>query len=139
MFPSFDQPDLKATFEMSTTSPAEWQILTGSRAVSSEEESDGRVRRLFEETVPISTYLVSLVAGPYQSVESEHNGMALGLYCRASLMEHLDPDELFELTKWGLDYFEEFFGHPYPFTKYDQIFVPEFNAGAMENIGNVTW
>ncbi len=139
MFPSFDQPDLKATFEMSTTSPAEWQILTGSRVVSNEEESDGRVRRLFEETVPISTYLVSLVAGPYQSVESEHNGMALGLYCRASLMEHLDPDELFELTKWGLDYFEEFFGHPYPFTKYDQIFVPEFNAGAMENIGNVTF
>lgn len=139
MFPCFDQPDLKATFTLSTTSPSEWEVLTGSLVVSSEKESDGRIRRLFEETVPISTYLVSLVGGPYQSVKSEHNGVPLGLYCRASLMEHLDPEELFDFTKWGLDYFEDFFGHPYPFTKYDQIFVPEFNAGAMENIGNVTF
>ena len=139
MFPSFDQPDLKATFELATTAPADWQVLTGSRVLSTEEESDGRLRRLYEETVPISTYLVSLVAGPYQAVESEHNGLPIGLYCRASLIEHLDDDELFALTKWGLDYFEDFFGHAYPFTKYDQIFVPEFNAGAMENIGNVTF
>ncbi|MGI9648601.1 MAG: aminopeptidase N [Acidimicrobiia bacterium] len=139
MFPCFDQPDLKATYEMAVTAPAEWEVITASRPVAVDEEADGRLRRVYETTVPFSTYLVSVVAGPYQSVKSEHDGIPLGLYCRASLFDHLDAEELLELTGAGIDFFAEFFGHPYPFTKYDQVFVPEFNWGGMENVGNVTY
>jgi aminopeptidase N len=139
MFPCFDQPDLKATYELAVTAPAAWEVITASPQVAVDEEADGRVRRLYEATVAFSTYLVSVVAGPYQSVRSEHNGIPLGLYCRASLFEHLDADELFELTAAGVDFFADFFGHAYPFAKYDQVFVPEFNWGGMENVGNVTY
>jgi aminopeptidase N len=87
----------------------------------------------------MSTYLAAIVAGHYHSVHQEHRGIPLGIYCRQSLMQYLDPDELFELTRQGLDYFEERFGYPYVFGKYDQLFVPEFSAGAMENAGCVTF
>ncbi len=139
MFPCFDQPDLKATYELAIIAPSEWVVLAASRVVGVDSEADGRTRRLYETTVPFSTYLLSVVAGPYRSVTSEHNGIPLGLYCRASLVEHLDADELFAVTIAGIDFFSDFFGHPYPFTKYDQIFVPEFNWGGMENVGNVTY
>ncbi|MGI9608890.1 MAG: aminopeptidase N, partial [Acidimicrobiia bacterium] len=139
MFPCFDQPDLKATYELAVTAPSEWMVMTASRPVGEDAAADGRTRRLYETTVPFSTYLVSVVAGPYRSVISEHNGIPLGLYCRASLVEHLDAEELFGVTTAGIDFFSEFFGHPYPFSKYDQIFVPEFNWGGMENVGNVTY
>jgi len=79
------------------------------------------------------------VAGHYHSVHQDHRGIALGIYCRQSLMKYLDPDEIFEVTRQGLDYFEERFGYPYVFGKYDQLFVPEFSAGAMENAGCVTF
>ena len=139
MFPCFDQPDLKATYELAITAPAEWVVLAASRNVDEESQSDGRVRRVYETTVPFSTYLLSVVAGPYRKVTSEHKGLPLGLYCRASLVDHLDAEELFAVTAAGIDFFADFFGHPYPFTKYDQIFVPEFNWGGMENVGNVTY
>ncbi len=139
MFPCFDQPDLKATYELAITAPAEWVVLAASRVMGEEAVADGRIRRVFETTVPFSTYLLSVVAGPYRSVTSEHDGIPLGLYCRASLVDHLDPDELFTVTTRGIDFFSEFFGHAYPFSKYDQIFVPEFNWGGMENVGNVTY
>ena len=87
----------------------------------------------------MSTYLAAIVAGHYHSVHQEHRGIPLGIYCRQSLMQYLDPDELFELTRQGLDYFEERFGYAYVFGKYDQLFVPEFSAGAMENAGCVTF
>jgi len=139
MFPCFDQPDLKAGYELAITAPAEWEVLTASRQVAAEDEADGRVRHLYEATVPFSTYLLSVVAGPYRAVRSDHRGIPLGLYCRASLVDYLDADELLELTMAGIDFFADFFGQPYPFTKYDQIFVPEFNWGGMENVGNVTY
>jgi aminopeptidase N len=86
----------------------------------------------------MSTYITALVAGPYFCVSEHHDGIDLGLYCRASLAEHLDADELFTITKQGFDWNHQNFGLRYPFGKYDQCFVPEFNAGAMENAGCVT-
>lgn len=139
LFPCFDQPDLKATYEVAVTAPAEWEVLSASRVESVEEAGNGSTRRLYETTVPFSTYLLSIVAGPYARAESEHNGIPLGLYCQASLAEHLDAEVIFQITADGLDFFTDFFGTPYPFTKYDQIFVPEFNWGGMENVANVTY
>ena len=103
---------------------------------------DGYARWDFAATPPLSTYITALVAGPYHVVRDEyvgpHGTYPLGLFCRASLAEHLDADDLFTVTKQGFEFFEESFGTPYPFGKYDQLFVPEFNAGAMENAGCVT-
>ncbi|GAA3165603.1 aminopeptidase N [Blastococcus jejuensis] len=139
MFACFDQPDLKATFTMHVTAPFDWQVVsnTGGRTI---EAGDGGSQLVhFEPTKRISTYLVALIAGPYAKVTDSHEGIPLGLYCRASLAQHLDPDELFRVTKQGFDFFHRVFDYPYPFDKYDQLFVPEFNAGAMENAGAVTF
>ena len=133
MFACFDQPDLKAVFRFTVQAPADWVVV--SNGVSSQ---DGG-RWTFTETPPMSTYITALVAGPYASVHDEHDGIPLGIYCRASLVQHLDADELFEITKQGFDYFHRVFDYRYPFGKYDQLFVPEFNAGAMENAGAVTF
>ena len=97
----------------------------------------------FTPTPRISSYITALVAGPYASVHSELTSadgrtIPLGVYCRASLVEHLDAENVFELTRQGFEFFEAQYGHAYPFEKYDQLFVPEFNAGAMENAGCVT-
>jgi aminopeptidase N len=133
VFPCFDQPDLKATYVFQVTAPPDWVVASntaGKRA--------GNVWR-FPETKMMSTYLGAIVAGHYHSVHQDHRGIALGIYCRQSLMQYLDQDEIFELTRQGLDYFEKRFGYPYVFGKYDQLFVPEFSAGAMENPGCVTF
>ncbi|MCV2490927.1 aminopeptidase N [Geodermatophilus sp. YIM 151500] len=139
MFACFDQPDLKAVFTLHVTAPFEWQVVsnTGDRAIEAGEGGSQLVR--FAPTKRISTYLVALVAGPYARVTDLHEGIPLGLYCRASLAEHLDADELFRVTKQGFDFYHLVFDYPYPFDKYDQLFVPEFNAGAMENAGAVTF
>ena len=139
MFACFDQPDLKATFTMHVTAPFDWQVVsnTGGRTIEAGEGGSQLVH--FEPTKRISTYLVALIAGPYAKVTDSHEGIPLGLYCRASLAQHLDPDELFRVTKQGFDFFHRVFDYPYPFDKYDQLFVPEFNAGAMENAGAVTF
>ncbi|MDQ4005129.1 MAG: aminopeptidase N, partial [Actinomycetota bacterium] len=134
VFTCFDQPDLKGEFTLTVRAPQDW-IVVGNMPVSSEEAGLWR----FEPTPPLSTYLVALVAGPYEVVKERYGELDLGLYCRASLRQYLDPDELFELTRQGLDFFQAEFGYPYPFDKYDQLFVPEFNAGAMENAGAVTF
>ena len=139
LLPCFDQPDLKATYALAVTAPSNWAVVTAGREISREEAADGRSRRVFETTVPFSTYLLSVVAGAYASVHDVHNGIDLGLYARASLMPHLDSGPLFELTKRSMDYFGDLFSEPYPFGKYDQVFVPEFNWGGMENVANVTY
>ncbi|MEV0588497.1 aminopeptidase N [Nonomuraea sp. NPDC050310] len=133
MYACFDQPDLKAVFELTVHAPEEWLCISNSPAVR-----EGTTWR-FEPTPRISTYITALCAGPYHEVRSEHDGIPLGLYCRASLAEHLDADNLFEVTRQGFDFFHRVFGVRYPFAKYDQLFVPEFNAGAMENAGCVTF
>lgn len=138
LFPCFDQPDIKGTYELTVTAPAEWQIIANARQATEATASDGRLRRKFEKTKAFSTYLVALVAGPYEAVRSVHKGIELGLFCRRSLLKHLDSEEIFTVTRQGLDFYGEFFDFPYAFGKYDQVFVPESNAGAMENVGCVT-
>ncbi|MGI8807861.1 MAG: aminopeptidase N [Acidimicrobiales bacterium] len=133
VFTCFDQPDIKATFNLTVTAPEDWTVISNSPATR-----DGAVWR-FSPTPVISTYLVAVVAGPYHVVRETHGQVDMGIYCRESLAEYLDADELFLLTRQGLDFFEAEFDYPYPFAKYDQLFVPEFNFGAMENPGCVTF
>ncbi len=139
MFACFDQPDLKATFAVHVTAPFDWQVVsnTGGRTIEAGDAGSQLVH--FEPTKRISTYLVALVAGPYAKVTDSHEGLPLGIYCRASLAQHLDADAIFAVTKQGFDFYHRVFDYPYPFDKYDQLFVPEFNAGAMENAGCVTF
>ena len=143
MFACFDQPDLKARYRLTVTAPADWKVISNAPV---EEVTDGpagaRVHR-FATTEVLSTYLVALIAGPYADWHDEHvdehGTIPLGLYCRASLAEHMDAQRLFTETKQGFDFYHRNFGVRYPFGKYDQLFVPEFNAGAMENAGAVTF
>jgi aminopeptidase N len=132
-FACFDQPDLKGTYTFSVKAPADWVVVSNTPGKRNGSEWT------FPTTKVMSTYLAAIVAGHYHSVHQDHRGIALGIYCRQSLMKYLDPDEIFEVTRQGLDYFEERFGYPYVFGKYDQLFVPEFSAGAMENAGCVTF
>ncbi|HEY6796451.1 MAG TPA: aminopeptidase N [Kineosporiaceae bacterium] len=144
VFACFDQPDLKATHALSVTTPSGWQVVSVSptpRAVPGPAEGTSVWR--FAPTPRLSTYLMALVAGPYHAVRGEVTSrdgrtIPLGVFCRASLAEFLDADEIFDLTRAGFAHFEDRFDHAYPFEKYDQLFVPEFNAGAMENAGAVT-
>ena len=139
LFPCFDQPDIKATYEVAVTAPEDWVVVSAGQEVGRDSLPGERSRRLFAKTVPFSTYLMSVCAGPFASVTDDHNGLPLGLHCRASLLEHLDHEALFTLTKRGIDFFGELFDEPYPFGKYDQLFVPEFNWGGMENVAAVTY
>jgi aminopeptidase N len=138
LFPQFDQPDIKGTYSLTVLAPAEWEVVSNSRETAVNAQPDGRKLHTFEPTKPFSTYLFALVVGPYHVAREKHGDIDVGLFCRKSLAKHLDTQELFEVTKQGLDYYAEFFDFAYPFGKYDQVFVPEFNAGAMENVGCVT-
>ncbi len=139
VYACFDQPDLRATFELSVDAPAEWVVVSNSRAIERpDDDAGGRWR--FAPTPAVPTYITAVVAGSYTSVHDHHDGIDLGLYVRQSLAQHLDPDEIFEITKQGLDFFQRVFDRPYPFgDTYDQLFVPEFSAGAMENPGCITF
>ncbi|WP_091323903.1 aminopeptidase N [Geodermatophilus ruber] len=139
VFTCFDQPDLKATYTVHVTAPFDWQVVSNSGGRTIEAGPGGSQLVHFEPTKRLSTYLLALIAGPYAKVTDSHDGIPLGLYCRASLAQYLDPDELFRVTKQGFDFYHRVFDYPYPFDKYDQLFVPEFNAGAMENAGAVTF
>ncbi|MFD0402449.1 aminopeptidase N [Kitasatospora sp. NPDC127121] len=141
VFASFEQPDLKAAFAFTVTAPTGWVVVSNSPTPTPVGEGAAQVWT-FEPTGRISTYITALVAGPYVGVfDTYENGdqkVPLGVYCRPSLREFLDAEDIFAVTKQGFDYFQEKFDFPYPFAKYDQLFVPEFNAGAMENAGAVT-
>ncbi|WP_406508607.1 aminopeptidase N [Streptomyces sp. NBC_00212] len=141
VFASFEQPDLKATFRFTVKAPTGWTVISNS-PTPEPKGPDGNVWA-FEPTPRISSYITALIVGPYHSVHSSYEGPAgqsvpLGIYCRPSLAEFLDADEIFAVTRQGFDWFQEKFDYAYPFAKYDQLFVPEFNAGAMENAGAVT-
>jgi aminopeptidase N len=133
---AFDQPDLKAVFDVEVTAPEEWTVLGNGVATRT---APGRWR--LATTPPLATYFLAVAAGPYHSVRTEHAGLPFGLHCRRSLAEYLDRDaeELFDLTRRCFDHYHQLFDEPYPFDSYDQAFVPEFNAGAMENPGLVTF
>ncbi|MFJ8789629.1 aminopeptidase N [Streptomyces sp. NPDC102462] len=136
VFAAFDQPDLKAVFELSVTAPESWTVLANG---VTEHLGAGRWRAA--PTPLISTYLVAVAAGPWHSVRTEHRGLPFGIHCRRSLAPHLDADaeEIIDVTRACFDRYHEKFEEPYPFDSYDQAFVPEFNAGAMENPGLVTF
>jgi aminopeptidase N len=140
MFPGFDQPDLKATYRLLVTAPRDWRVISTAAPQEVTDVSSGR-RHTFPVTPRISTYLFPLVAGPYERVGGEHAGVPLGVLGRRSMARELErsADEIVAITAQGLDYYADLFGRPYPFEKYDQLFVPEFNAGAMENVGAVTF
>jgi aminopeptidase N len=149
VFPCFDQPDLKATFSFEVEAPAGWEVVSNG-AVTARPADGAAGRWRFTTTGKMPTYITALVAGPYHSVHRRHfpggsgvspdeRSIDLGLYCRQSMARYLDADEIFDVTAAGFDFFEDAFGQPYAFGKYDQLFVPEFNFGAMENAGCVTF
>ena len=143
VFAVFEQPDLKATFGFTVTAPAAWQVVSNS-PTPEPAVSDDSATWVFEPTPILSSYVTALVAGPYEVVRSQLTSSSgrvipLGLFSRKSLSQYLDSDYIFEKTRQGFAYYEEKFQYPYPFAKYDQLFVPEFNAGAMENAGAVTF
>ena len=137
VYACFDQPDMKASYELSVTAPAEWLVVSN-MAPESTSQAPGGLRWIFPPTPLMPTYITAVAAGPYHVVSGEHDGIPLGVYCRQSLAEHLDADEILEVTRQGFDFFHHAFGIKYPFGKYDQLFVPEFKEGAMENAGCVT-
>ncbi|UYQ62138.1 aminopeptidase N [Streptomyces peucetius] len=143
VFANFEQPDLKAPFRFEVTAPEGWTVWSNREGARAE---DGTWR--FAETAPISTYITAIVAGPYHYETDVYERelpdgtvlrIPLGAMCRKGLARHFDADDIFLVTKQGLDFFHEHFDYPYPFGKYDQAFVPEYNIGAMENPGCVTF
>ncbi|MCI6574460.1 MAG: aminopeptidase N [Actinomycetaceae bacterium] len=143
MYAVFEQPDLKANFTFTITAPAHWQVFSVSPTPTPQLVRDGVARWDFTPTERISSYLTCVVAGPYEGKTSSYTSVdgrtiPMGAYCRRSLVEHLDADEVMDITKQGMDFYENAFQQPYPFRKYDQIFVPEYNMGAMEHPGCVT-
>jgi len=144
MYACFDQPDLKATFTLSAITPQHWEVISNNPVAESKDLADNKKSVSFTTTPVMSTYITALVAGPYHKefdvdVYKGAKEVPLGIYCRKSLAKHLDASEIFLITKQGFEYFEREFGLAYPFEKYDQLAVAEFNAGAMENAGCVTF
>ena len=142
MYPCFDQPDLKATFTLTAIAPNHWSVISNNPVKERVELADNKSKWSFTTTPRISTYITALIAGPYYSISDQYVGkktVPLGIYCRKSLSEFLDPEDIFLITKQGFAYFEKVFGLEYPFEKYDQIAVVDFNWGAMENAGAVTF
>ncbi|MCU1421392.1 MAG: pepN [Microbacteriaceae bacterium] len=144
VFAVFEQPDVKATFTFTVTAPTAWEVVSNSPTPEPEKIDGWNSTWRFEPTPILSSYVTALIAGPYAVVRDELTSrdgrvIPLGIFARKSLNQYLDADYIFEKTRQGFEYYEEKFDYPYPFTKYDQLFVPEFNAGAMENAGAVTF
>ncbi|NBR78101.1 MAG: aminopeptidase N, partial [Microbacteriaceae bacterium] len=143
MLAVFEQPDLKATFQFTVSAPSKWKMISNSPTPTPVDRGDGTSIWVFAPTPRISSYITALIAGPYSEwrdelTSSDGRTIPLGVYGRSSLAKYIDADYIFDKTKEGFTFFEEQFQYPYPFEKYDQLFVPDFNAGAMENAGAVT-
>jgi aminopeptidase N len=144
VYTTFEQPDLKAVFDFRVTAPEHWKVVSNAPTPEPVAIGDGKAVWTFATTKKMSTYITALVAGEYYEVQDVYEGkfgtIPLGHYCRQSLTEFLDRDraEIVKLTRQGFEFFEEAFDFPYPFEKYDQLYVPEYNMGAMENAGAVT-
>ena len=144
MFAVFEQPDLKASFAFTVRAPEAWTVVSNSPTPDPQPHGDGTATWAFAPTPRIASYITALIAGPYEHAVSELTSSSgriipLGVYARRSLWPFVDADDVFDTTRRGFAYYEARFGVPYPFEKYDQLFVPEFNAGAMENAGAVTF
>jgi aminopeptidase N len=142
VYATFEQPDLKSTFTFNVTAPESWKVVSNAVTPVPSPVGDGKATWRFPATERMSTYITAIVAGEYHEVldsyTGKHGEIPLGHYCRQSMKEHLDLEELLEVTRQGFAFFEEAFDYPYPFGKYDQLYVPEYNMGAMENAGCVT-
>ncbi len=142
VFATFEQPDLKSVFTFHVTAPADWKVVSNAPTPEPEDLGDGKAIWRFPATERISTYITAIIAGEYHAEFDTYRGkygdIPLGHYCRQSLVEHMDTAELVKLTSQGFAFFEDAFDFPYPFHKYDQLYVPEYNMGAMENAGAVT-
>ena len=142
VYATFEQPDLKSRFTFQVTAPDHWKVVSNAPTPEPKQLEEGRAVWLFPETERMSTYITAIVAGEYHSVhhtyEGAHGTIPLGHYCRQSLVPYLDVEDLVKTTRQGFEFFEREFGYPYPFHKYDQLYVPEYNMGAMENAGCVT-
>ena len=151
IYACFDQPDMKASYQLTVRAPQDWYVVSnmapdteggqdaGRADAGSADGSGGTRLWRFPPTPVMSTYITHVSAGPWHVVRSEHDGIPLGIFCRQSLARYLDPEEIFEVTRQGFDFYHQAFGIKYPFGKYDQLFVPEFKEGAMENAGAVTF
>jgi aminopeptidase N len=141
VYACFDQPDMKASYQLTVRAPQDWYVVSNMApsADGGEDAGDGSRRWQFPPTPVMATYITHVSAGPWHIVRSEHDGIPLGIFCRQSLARYLDPEEIFEITRQGFDFYHQAFGIKYPFGKYDQLFVPEFKEGAMENAGAVTF
>ena len=138
LFPCFDQPDIKASYQLTIHGPSKWTYIHNT--LPEQTRTNGEEATIaFKRTAVFSTYLFALVVGPYTSWEDRYNQVPLGIYCRKSLGKYMDPDNIFAITKESMGTLENYFDYPYPYDKYDQVFVPEFNFGAMENVGCVTF
>jgi aminopeptidase N len=143
VFAVFEQPDLKATFQFTVTAPAAWKVISNSVTPTPVDNGESKLWT-FATTPVLSSYVTALIAGPYESVESslvsrDGRTIPLAIYSRKSLTKYVDADYIFDITRAGFEFYEEKFDYAYPFDKYDQLFVPEFNAGAMENAGAITF
>ena len=136
VFPCFDQPDLKAGFQLEVLAPREWEVIANYPEDSVEVHGERRLWR-FPETARISTYLFNLTAGPYVKWEDREAPVPARIFARPSQAAHVPHEELFALTRAGFEFYQRYFEVPYPFPKYDQVFAPEFMTGAMENVGAV--
>ena len=144
MFACFEQPDLKAAFRLTVTAPEHWRVISNAPTPTSTPADEGTATWAFEPTERISTYLVALIAGNYQGGTGEittRDGrtIPMGVFARASLAEHVDAQNVIDVTEAGIDFYEDAFDRDFPFPKYDQVFVPEYNMGAMENPGAITY
>lgn len=137
--PCFDQPDLKAKFTLNITTEGSWTVVSTQKESSVVKVKNNMSTWKFPESPLMSTYLLSLHIGPYTQWSDKYKSMNLRIFARKSMAKYVDTVEWFTITKQGLKYFEDFFNYPFPFEKYDQLVVPEFNFGAMENIGAVTF
>lgn len=138
VFPCFDQPDIKASYELTVEAPKDWEVISNTLP-QAPSAVDGRKSWAFPPSAIFSTYIFALHAGPYAMWKSESDGIPIRLFSRQSLAPFIDHDEWLKITQQGMEFYSVQFGFPYPFAKYDQIIVPEFNAGAMENVGAVTF
>ena len=136
LFPCFDQPDVKATYALSVAAPADWTVISNGAEVSSVADG-GKIVHRFRRTARFSTYVTAVCAGPFAVWHDEKARIPSRIFSTQSMAKHVDVAEVFEITRQGFDFFETYFGIPYPYGKYDQVFVPEFNWGAMENVGCV--
>ncbi len=142
VFTTFEQPDLKSVYTWTVVAPEDWKVVSNAPTPTPESMDGGKARWSFPESKRMSTYVTALIAGEYyehlDSYDGKNGPISLGHYCRQALVDHLDTDELLLMTKQGFEFFEEAFDFPYPFEKYDQLYVPEYNSGAMENAGAIT-